>query len=387
MAARPPEADRGQRRLSSALAEYRAGPGAADGQRPPVSLVEVMLAVPPGCTRPRTRRQLMRMAAARPELGAYQQRRQDKLLAWLRIHVRWASWFDGSPAGPRATARPGRARVCAEGGFKETTYRFCRQFWEDLGFVATVREGRTKDAREHDRDGQPLKRKITRYDGNDAKVIVLCVPPPEPKRAKPAKPAPAPPAASAPRETRAPQVVSPDLGEPRAREARPGENRDGQGQEGPRFARTLLRAMPRALATHPLLKTLSDKGLARAWADFGSRGYTPSDWLWAIDHRQNNRPYPMQLGTVRRPAAVLDWRLRQWRDEDGVPVLSRSQRAAVRKLEERQAAAAQAALEAADREASRLPPKTPGAHPPGPVLGALREELAELNWKQKGKRS
>lgn len=362
--ARP--SDRGQRRLSRALAEYRA-PAGPDG-RAPVSLVEVMLIIPPGCTRPRTRRQIMRAAAARPELARFQGRRQAKLLTWLRIHVRWASWWDGNPDGPRATAWPTRARVCAEGGFQATTYRFCRRFWEGLGFVRVVREGRSKDAREQDKQGQPTKRKIARYPGNDAKVIVLLIP-----RQTRAKPAPVPPAAPAPQETRAPQASSPGLGDLRAREPAPGENPGTVKTGEDRAARGLTPgAMPRALAGHPLLNTLSDKGIARAWADFGACGWSASDWLWALDHRQDNRSYPIQLGPARRPAALIDWRLRQWRGEDGRPVLSRSQRAAVRRFEERQAAAAQAAIEAADRAASRLPPQRAGA-PPSAEYVRIRE--------------
>src|SRR5271168_5050401 len=114
--------------------------------RAPVGIVETILAVPPGSERPRSRRQLMAAAAACPGLAAHQVRRQDKLLAFLRVYARWASWFDG-PAGPRGTAWPTRAQVCAEAAFGATTYRLCRRFWAQQGYLGIVREGRTKTAR------------------------------------------------------------------------------------------------------------------------------------------------------------------------------------------------------------------------------------------------
>src|SRR6185437_14260705 len=145
---------------------------------------------------------------------------------------------------------------------------------------------------------------------------------------------------------------------------------DGQGREGPalragsaRPARTPARSpVPVALAAHPVLERLSDAALSAAWAPFASRGWTPSAWLHAINHRPpaGGRPGEQhrRSGRIRRPAGWLKWRLSFWLDEHGVPVLSVTQRAAVRRLAEH-----------LEREAAALPPKTPGAPPPGPLLG------------------
>lgn len=351
----------------------RGRPVAALGQllaqlrgRREVSRVEIILALPRGCERVRTRPRFLERAEAEPDLAAVRADFQEHLLAWIRYHATRADW-------PRAITLPGRQVVCDETGMCASTYKACRRWWEQRGYVAVVRAGRTEEYRRRSR-----RRDVAQFDGNEAQVLLLCVP----KRTKRATPASRDPVTPL---TRPPQSPVSE-GNPRARETSPGDKPgDDQGREGPALragqpagpARTPARAaVPAALAAHPVLQKLSDAALSAAWAPFARRGWTPSAWLHAINYRPGAGGRPgeqhRRAGQIRYPAGWLAWRLSFWL-EDGVPVLSVTQQAAVRRLADWR-----------DRQAAALPPKTPGAKP-GPGLGRVREELAELNWKRKGR--
>lgn len=344
--------------LASVLAQLR-------GRRE-VSRVEIVLALPRGCERVRTRARFLDRAEAEPDLCRVRTDFQEHLLAWIRYHATRADW-------PRGITLPGRQVVCDETGMCASTYKACRAWWAERGYVAVVREGRTEEYRRKSR-----RRDVAQFDGNEARVLLLCVP----KRTKRATPASR---ESATPLTRPPQS-SVSEGNPRAREARPVDKPgDGQGREGPALragrlaglARTpALAAVPADLAAHPVLQRLSDAALSQAWAPFAARGWTPSAWLFAINHRPGVDGGParqhFRTGRIRQPAGWLQWRLSFWLDEHGMPVLSVTQQAAVRRLDEWR-----------DRQAAALPPKTPGAEPPGPELGRIRAELARLNWERK----
>lgn len=330
-----------------------------------VSRMEIVLALPDGSERVRSRARFLERAVAEPGLAAERVDRREHLLEWIRYHATRADW-------PRGISLPGRQAVCEDTGMGVSTYKVCRAWWAERGYVAVVREGRTEEYRRKTR-----RRDVAEYDGNDAKVYLLCAP----KQTKDANRATR---ESAPPLTRPPQG-SVSEGDPRACEASPGD-KPGDDQDPDRTAlraaspagpaRTPARPpVPVALAAHPVLERLSDAGLASAWRPFAAAGWTPADWLHAIDWRPDGRQHRAALATIRHPAGWLTWRLRQWRGEDGRPVLSRRQRAAVRRLEEWR-----------ERQAAQLPPRTPGAEP-GPEIGQLRAELAELNWKRKGRRS
>jgi hypothetical protein len=287
------------RRLSGDGRPSKAAPGRLD----PVSRVELVLAVPRGSGRARSQRELMRAAAGWPPLASVRADFAEHLMAWIRIHSLHASWFDTDP-DPRGCSRPTRRRVCELAGFGATTYRRCRRWWAQQGFLGLVRAGRTQWTRCMSRLRALL------YQGNDAALYILCVP----------LAALAPPVS--PR-TRAPKRNPSHIV---THASTPGENQDkmtalraGSQPSRPAVTRALLRGAG--------LEGLSDRAVACYWRPFQAQAWSATDWLYAVAWRPDGTRHWQSLADAAKPVATLAWRLSCWRDPvTGRPGLSRSQR-------------------------------------------------------------
>lgn len=295
------------RSLRGAIAELRARRGDQVGR------IEVALAVPHGSRRPLSQRELLTAAVSWPALGDVKRDVfRDHLIDWIRIMALCGSWTDADP-DPRATTRPTRARTCRMGGFRESTFKRCRRWWEDQGFVRVVRQGRTAEARAMSRAP------VAQYEGNDAAVFVLCIPRHVPRKNVPGQPGAQPPPES-----------GPPRGSVSRRETLPSpvdDAKTGQGT-GLRPGCLLKPAFPRRAGTHPVLSKLSDKAIRWLWRPFQAWGWSVADWLWALEHRPDGTPHLKDPAGPRRPAGLARWRFSLWLGADGWPVASRSQRAA-----------------------------------------------------------
>lgn len=333
--------------------------GLRSGRRQ-VGLIEVALAIPPGSSLAPSQLAFLDAATGLPQLASERADRRANLLEFVRILARQASWLS-TEADPRATARPTRAKVCELAGFSVSTWKRCRAWWARHGYLGIVRQGRSEAARKMSR-----RTDVEIYDGNDAAVYALCIP----RKSRRAHRR-----ASRGDGSEPPQGSPINRVDPHARDADV-ENPDSQEPGGTALragsqmaARTPGRTVtPVALARHLILQRLSDKAVLALWRPFRDAGWTASDWLWAINWRPDNTPHRKDLSEVRRPAGWAKWRLSFWM-HGGKPVLSRSQRAAVRRQAEH-----------AQRQAEQLPARRAGAAP-GPEIDQLRERR---NWKRKG---
>jgi hypothetical protein len=280
---------------------------AAPGRLDPIGRAELVLAIPRGSGRARSQRELVRAAAGWPPLAGVRPVFREHLMAWIRIHALHASWGLAAERDPRGCSRPTRRRVCELGGFGVTTYRRCRRWWAEQGFVGVVRRGRTQWTRCMSRVRALL------YAGNDAQVLVLCVPLAPPVTATAA----ASPGTRAPKRERS-HIVTPA--------SVPGENQD---------KRTALRAgsqpskpaVTRALLRGAGLEKLSDRAVACYWRPFEAAAWSAADWLYAVAWRPDGTRHWQSLSDAAKPVATLEWRLSFWRDPvTGRPGLSRSQR-------------------------------------------------------------
>jgi hypothetical protein len=306
--------------------------------RTEIALVVATMPVP--ARRPWSQREFLTAAVACPDLTGVRTDHRANLLRFIRVLARTGSWTDADP-DPRATTRPTRERTCAMAGFCETTFKVCRQWWQDRGYVGLVRQGRTAEAR------AMSKAAVLDYEGNDAAVFVLAIP---------QKTAPAPPAAQLTTGTRPPRgpVYEVDPRDPCER----GRTGDPTALRADSFPKP---AIPRALTRHQVLEKLSDRAIRHFWRPFQAALWSVADWLWAIDHRPEGTQHRKDLSEVRRPAGWLGWRLRHWLDASGRPVASRSQRAAALR-------AADDARRAREQQERR---RVPGADP-GPHAAAIR---------------
>jgi hypothetical protein len=284
---------------------------------PGITRAELARAVPPASRRITGQRQALRDGLACPDLAQVRADFRANLEAWWRVHVHHASW--GGGRYPRGTTQPTRARVCELAGMSPATYKRCRRWWEQRGYAAVVRGGRT-----------PALRPMALAGGavNERQVLVLCVP----RR---------PPASAS--------CVTEPLTRPRSGPVRNparvrAEDHHGGGCAAAHHRAAARRSAPRPpqLARGPLA-AVTDGWWAHLTAPFTS-GWTASDMAYAVDHDPSGRQHRHATATIRHPAAWLAWRLGQWVDRDGQALPSPSQQRAA-------AAAAHRADLAARRQA------------------------------------
>lgn len=292
-----------------------------------ITRAEIAWAVPPGSRRARSQGQWLAALARDRALDDLRADRRHNVLEVGRYLARRASWQD-------RTTMPVRSRLCAALGIGMTTWKACRRWLEDHGYLGTVRKGRMARFRR-------VLAAVLDNDRNDAAVYVLAV-----RRSRPAAPAPADP------------VTRPPTGS----RSEPGTNHTRETPEN-----TGKPALPLALRCGRVLENLSDRAVSCFWRPFERAGWSVADWRYAIDHLPTGRPHRRDLTDVIYPAGWLRWRLAHWTDSDGRPVPSRSQRAAARLQLER---AHRARLRA---ELERL---AAAAVPPTPAYLEARQQLA-----------
>lgn len=292
-----------------------------------VSRAEIAWAIPPGSRRARSQSAYLAAVARWPELAEQRADRRRNLMEVARILARHASWAD-------RTTRPTRAVVCAAAGIGLSTWKACRAQWEAWGFLGTVRGGRTHIARPAALD-----------DGrNDAAVYVLTVP------AEKRKSGPPPPELGT--ESRPPTRSRSDLCTTHTRDA---DQATPEMMTSLRSDSPATPAVPDRLRKGAVLEKISDRARRAFWRDFAAAGWTPGDFVFAIDHLQGGQPHRRDWRDVLYPAGWLRYRLSLWRGPDGAPVPSRSQRWAAAAAEAARVAAQLRAELAAQAAAAAAP--------------------------------
>jgi hypothetical protein len=319
----------------------------------------IAAAVPKGSRRLRGRwieRAYVDAWTADPRLAGLRPIARINQLEWAKWMARHARWADG-------TTRPVRDRVCQLARFCETTFKACRRRAEAWGYSGTVVEGTTAEF-------TPMA--LDKDAPNTAAVYVLCVPRGHP--APQVRPQMRPPTRS-----------RRDRGCAYTQESALWKT--GRSGDGPACGRTVSRAAAAPSGAAPaadvvaVLRAAAGYPIGEAWcqrlsAAFTARGYTAADLAFAIDHERGGAQHRF-VTAVRHPAGRIRWRLRQWRDEHGIPVLSRSQQLAVSRQAARADAAATRQL-AGDRPGQLRQALDAAAA----VVAATRKETRTVRWIQ-----
>jgi hypothetical protein len=326
--------------------------------RPP-GRAEIAQAVPPGSRRAKTQGAFLRALLSDPALADVRADHRRNIIECCRVWARYASWNN-------RTTSPTRERVCRLVGGRTpgaplglSTYKACRIWAEDHGYLGTVVEGSTARL-----DGNRTSPALVDPDGpNTAAVYVLAIP-----REKKRLPTPAdhpkaisrPPSVSCWRPGRAPAPARSD--ETRLGPAsRPGSL--------PAIADVLRKTAG---------QSISDGWVSHLAGRFARDGWTARDVGEALDRRPAGHPDGEQhrhrltargRSTISRPVHWLRWRLGFWLDNAGAPLRSPSQaRAAADDLERARAAAVEQERAAA----------TAAAVDPAPRAARIR---AEHGWR------
>jgi hypothetical protein len=290
-----------------------------------LSHAEVTRAVPSWARRISSQREALRRGLACPDLADVRSDFREHLTAWWRIHVNHASW-GGEGRPPRGTTEPTRARVCELAGMSVSTYKACRRWWADRGYIAIVRPGWTPGLR-------PAVL-ASPGDHNVRQAYVLCLP---------RKNGPAPRRSSARTLTRPLSQSRRDLDRFPAREERTGEtgkpDKTACAQRSPVLRRGALAG-------------LTDGWWAHITAPFAA--WTAAELVRAIDHLPSGRQHRTSIANIRHPAGWLRWRLSHWLGPDGTPLPSPGQQRTDAARRHRAYLAARRA-EHAQRKAARLP--------------------------------
>ena len=261
-----------------------------------LSRAEVARAVPPGSRQVRSQLEALRSGLACPDLASVRSDFREHLQCWWRIHVNHASW-GGEGRPPRGTTEPTRARVCELSGMSVSTYKACRRWWADRGYIAIARPGWTPALR--------AAVLASPGDHNIRQAYVLC---------QPRKRCPPPPRSPARTLSRPLSQSRRDLDRFPAREEQ--TRKTGKTDQTPHVDR------PPALRRGPLA-ALTDGWWAHITAPFAA--WSGNDLVWAVDHLPGGRQHRTRIGNVRRPAGWLRWRLSHWLGTDGTPLPSPTQ--------------------------------------------------------------
>lgn len=287
-----------------------------------ISRPEIVWALPRGSRRARCQGDWLRALSRDLELASVREPFQSHIRQIASELARRASWED------RTTMLP-RAEACAMFDISLTTWKKCRKWLEGHGYLGTVRKGRLAGFRR-------VLAAVLDTGRNDAAVYVLALP------ARPKRQLEPPPAA--------PVLARP----PSCSRSEQGSNHTG--------ARAATTGAP-DFSEHLVLKNLSDKAAAHFWRPFAAAGWTPRDFMHAINHWADGIQHTADLSTVLYPAGWLRWRLSWWLI-DGVPIPSRSQRWAAGHAADRAAAAA-----------LRAELANPAAVPPNAAFAAALSKL------------
>lgn len=228
--------------------------------------------------------------------------RWQQLRPVARRNMLWAAKVLARTADyATGTTRCTRLVVCQLSRFGLSTWQRCRRRLEAWGRLFTVRAGMCLA----DPDLP-----------NEAAVLGLCVP----KKTTPSETsAQLSPQTDPPTGERDHYLPVHPHGAPLSQDQKPA---------GARSARTVSPALARAVRKGPA-STLSDEAVDVLTRPFLAAGWCPEELSWAIDHDRDGTFHYRPLREIRWPAGWLRWRLSRHLNEDGRPVLSPSQRAAM----------------------------------------------------------
>lgn len=287
-------------------------------------------AIPQGSVRAANTGQVLRALAADPGYALMHRNRRTGVHTILSLLAQFTDY-------ETMTSRPGHDNLAELSGLPLSTLRRHIRTLRDMGLLGLVANGRTAMFAAAGPDGERI---------NEAAVYVLCVP-------APFAAAQNTPTAEPVEENEHPSRVSGflvnELKEPmHARKPKPktrGLKTIHDGEELPqrrsqvthwpenrpttsKHQRHAAGAQLRTLS--PALRALSPRDVASSCRDFLDDGWTVRDILVAIDHTPDGPRNMQSLNREDGSARVrgwLRWRLSAWRDAEGEPLPSPSQRA------------------------------------------------------------
>jgi hypothetical protein len=261
-----------------------------------LSRAEIARAVPAGSRQIKSQLEALRCGLACPDLANVRSDFREHLQCWWRIHVNHASW-GGEGRPPPGTTEPTRARVCELSGMSVSTYKACRRWWADRGYVAIARPGWTPALR-------PAAL-VSPDDHNIRQAYVLCLP---------RKRCPAPPRSPA-------RTLSRPLSQSR-RDLDRFPAREGQTRKTGKADQTSRTDRPPVLRRGPLA-ALTGGWWIHITAPFAA--WSATDLVWAVDHLPGGRQHRTRITNVRHAAGWLRWRLSHWLGADGTALPSPTQ--------------------------------------------------------------
>lgn len=334
-----------------------------------MKMSEIMRVIGAGVRRTRDQLEAIDAAASCPDLAGVRGDFAEHLIGWYRVHVLHASWggTDGGLArAPRGVTSPGRRRVCQLLRISVTTYKRCRRWWEQRGYIAVVRPGWTPDL-------SPGILRLPGREHNTTQAYVLTVPVRVPRKARR-------PGNANPTDLTGPLSLFSNRQHPKKAAGKKSTRETGasccyQGslqQLDPSKASTRDRSLQRGV-----LARVCDAcwhRLTRRFADL-----PPATMLYVIDHYPGGQPHAGTDDRVRNPAAWLHWRLSHWTGPDGTRKPTPREQAADRarlhrqQQAERRAQADRTAAAAASAEAQRSAAASAAA-----LLAASSAEAAKV---------
>ena len=303
-------------------------------------------AIKPGCRRARGQRAYLRAVIGDPVIAALRADRRRAVLELARILARHASWRDMTTWRPRALA-------CEEIGSSRdpskplsiSAYKRARQVLEERGFIGLVLPAWTSSLRAGALDDGtgtsavfvltvPRRKQRLSADGDSPRVNG----PVTGSRSEPGK---------APRAHEAETKVKGEKARaPRGQSMLPPSGASPLGAVPQNRSEALVAAQAMQERAR-LYQRLSAEHMRSLCRPFFAAGWLPRDVLHAVDHSPAGRRHCF-TAAVRSPGGWIRARLAEWLGPDGVPLLSRSQRAAEAR---RQVLADQAARRVSDAAA------------------------------------
>jgi hypothetical protein len=304
---------------------------------------EIARAVPPGSRRARSQPAALLALQADPALAELRADYAHNIREVWRLLVRYARWRE-------MTTSPTRARICEQLGIGLSTWKRCRAWLEEHGWLGCVVAGSTPEL-----DGMRTSPAFIPEDApNTAAVYVLAIP--REKRILP------------------PPVHDHQLSGPPAGSRRdPGKDHaraTAAGQEiGPASRPGSLPAMAAAV------RTGAGQGITDGWAawlarPFAHAGWTAGDLRYAVEHEPGGGQHRGRWDRVAHPVGWLRWRLARWLGPGGVPLPSHGQDLA---------AAAQRLRAGQQARRERMAAAAAAWTDPAPRAAAIREQLG---WRK-----
>jgi hypothetical protein len=247
---------------------------------------EIARAVPPGSRRLRSQPEALAVLPADPALAELRADYAHHIgEVWRRLVRSAAPWAHMTVICPRE-------QLCRELGISVSTWKRCRRWIEEHGYLGCVVAGSTPEL-----DGMRTSPALIPEDAaNTAAVYVLTVP--RKKQALPPPPS-------------LPPVTGPPARLPEGAGADPARRAGVAGEKGPASRPGSLPAVAAQMRKGPG-QGITDGWCAHLAAPFTAAGYSPADVRRAIDYEPGGVQHRNRLDRVKNPAAWLRARLAAW---------------------------------------------------------------------------